>query len=94
MRNHPMKNEFKEDDGRVIADMSDIRRQPLLVPDLDLLRRGRGASQQKPEQDPVSMDGEERRAMIRGALSAAFLVLGVLAAAFAGLIFLIGNVWG
>ena len=42
----------------------------------------------------VSMDGEERRAMIRGALSAAFLVLGVLAAAFAGLIFLIGNVWG
>ncbi len=88
---------FPDEDELVIADMSDLERQPLLIPRFDLLyRRKRGEDpgfDGKPRY-PLQLQGEERRAMIRGTLAAALLVLGILAASFAGLIFLIGHFWG
>lgn len=89
-----------DEDKFVVADMSNLELQPLLVPRLDILyKRKRGddpASMNQTQQShaPEQLDGEGRLAMIRGALAAVFLLVGILAAAFAGLIFLIGALWG
>ena len=100
---HDHKSEF-EDDGRSIADMSGIKRNPLLIPDINALRRENGADdaeaeymQDQPDQHYMyaqdQVDSETRRIMIGGALSAGLLIGLVFAAAIAGLIFLI-NVIG
>ena len=34
-------HDYDDDDGRIIADMSDVERQPLLIPRPDSLKRGR-----------------------------------------------------
>ena len=89
------KREYDDDDGRVVADMSDVERMPLVIPRIDrdkgsgadMSRQSSSASAQSSDQ--VTLDNEERRAMIKGAVSAALLVGGVIAAAFAALIFLI-----
>jgi len=86
-----------DEDELVIADMSDLERQPLLIPRFDHMykrKRGEDSRSQAQPQQPVHLEGEERRAMIKGTLAAAFLVLGVIAAAFAGLIFLMISIWG
>ena len=91
---------YDDDDGRVVADMSEVNRTPMLFPDFSHMQKRRDigeaaepdAAPARP-QEQVYLDGEERRAMIGGTI-AAFLVVGVIvAAAFAGLIFLI-NVIG
>lgn len=89
-----------DDDNRVIADMSEVTRTPLLVPRFDKGRREERRDITSPvtegrnEQPPVQLDPEERRAMIGGAVSAALLIGGVIAAAFAALIFIILKVYG
>lgn len=90
----------QEDDGRVVADMSDVSRTPLFMPRFEQVRKDRpdigsdpDSEPQRP-QEPVQLDAEERRAMIGGAVSAALLIGGTIAAAFALLIFLILRIYG
>ncbi|MBQ3290785.1 MAG: hypothetical protein IJH43_00235 [Mogibacterium sp.] len=90
----------QEDDGRVVADMSEVSRTPILIPRFDQIRKNRPDISDGPEpgserrQETVQLDGEGRRAMIAGALSAALLIGGTIAAAFAILIFFILKVYG
>ena len=92
------RSKYDDDDGRTVADMSGIEPQPLLMPSASSIRKlkeggdepevpGRAESQRGPEY----LDREGRRAMIGGALSAMLLVGGVLFAAFAAVIFIIGH---
>lgn len=88
-----------EDDGHVIADMSGIERQPLLIPRFDRpvgQRRDLSGQSGQSSSDFWSMapqtpdlDAGEKRALILGALSAGILVAGAIALAFAVLILLI-----
>ena len=84
----------------MVADMSNLERQPLLVPRLDILykrKRGEnpaGNEQHRQAQSPEYLDREGKLAMIRGALAAGFLLVAILAASFAGLILLINALWG
>ncbi len=81
------RNDF-EDDGITVADMSDIRPQPLLFPDLGLLMGQRGGDKSKavPETpnsgEPMQLDRGERRALIRGTITAYLAALAVFAAVF------------
>ena len=94
------KEETFDEEELVVADMSNLELQPLLVPRLDILyKRKTGENPRVNEQHqhsrtPEYLDREGRFAMIRGALAAAFLVIAILAASFAGLIFLINALWG
>ena len=84
-----------DDDGRTVADMSGIERQPLFVP----ARR-----EKSPCKPPENMEGEanntpadlfagaERRAYIGGALAATLLVASVFILAAFLLIFLITKI--
>ena len=83
-----------DDDGRIIADMSDLERMPLLVPRFDRLssqkkknrenvtENAAGVPEQERNHPPVEMDAGERRAMMGGAVAAGLLVVGILAVAF------------
>ena len=88
----------RKDDGRVIADMSAVERTPLMIP---RVRREDGVRKQQEREEPsaapqqsFSLEREERRAVIRGALHAGLLVGVVLFASFAALILLISFLWG
>ena len=89
---------YDEDDGRVIADMSGVERQPLFFPGADSIERVKENRSAPAEphggsrsSGPEYLDKEGRRAMIGGALSAMLLVGGLIAAAFAVLILIIGH---
>ena len=92
------RRKYDDDDGRTVADMSGVEPQPLLMPSASSIRKlkegrdepevpGRTEYQQGPEY----LDREGRRAMIGGAISAMLLVGGILFAAFAAVIFIIGH---
>lgn len=83
-----MTRKFDDDDGRTVADMSGLERPPLL----GLRRRQREEKPAQTEQN-VQLDRSERRAMIRGAMSAGLLIAGVFALGFALLILLLQFVW-
>ena len=73
------KKTYDDDDGRIVADMSDIERQPLIVPRLDRLHN---------KSKPVSLDNneeekpwemnelskKEKSSFIAGALGATLLI--------------------
>lgn len=87
---------YQEDDGHVVADMSGIERQPLLVPRFDRLSGHRRDYSDQTSSDSRSwapqipeLDAGEKRSLILGAISAGLLVIGVIALAFAVLILLI-----
>ena len=92
------KRQYDDDDGHVIADMSGVGRKPLFIPDAESIEKVRDG---RPEpaapqshsynSGPEYLDKEGRRAMIGGALSAMLLVGGIIAAAFAVIILLIGH---
>lgn len=98
------KDRYDDDDGRVIADMSDLDRQPLLVPQFDRLSKSRSKSRPdfqgpqedspKPDyyQDTPTVTREERNAMIKGGLAAGLLIGGCIALAFGILIFLLTRI--
>ena len=98
------KDRYDDDDGRVIADMSDLSRQPLLVPQFDRLSKSRSKSRpdfQEPQEDSLKPDyyqdtptvtREERNAMIKGGLAAGLLIGGCIALAFGILIFLLTRI--
>ena len=83
-----MARKFDDDDGRTVADMSGLERPSLL----GLRLRQREEKPAQPAQDP-QLDPSERRAMIRGAMSAGLLIAGVFALGFALLILLLQFVW-
>lgn len=91
------KKDTFEDDGRTVADMSGIEHQPLLMPSASSIRKLKeGGEPEVPgraefQQGPEYLDKEGRRAMIGGALSAMLLVGGLLFAAFAAVILIIGH---
>ncbi len=92
---------YDDDDGRVIADMSGIEKQPLVFPDAESIRRVKENRAEFSEfseppaksypQGPEYLDKEGRRAMIGGALSAMLLIGGLLAAGFAAVILILGH---
>lgn len=82
----------QEDDGRVVADMSDVERSPMMFPRFDRARRGRnrgGAG--NTGSAPIDLTPDERRYAARGVIAAWLLVGGVFALAFAAIILLIGH---
>ena len=90
--------DYNDDDGRVIADMSGIEKQPMFFPSPEAVGRvkeSRPDFTEPPEKisnyGPEYLDKEGRRAMIGGAVSAMLLVGGLLAAAFAVIILIIGH---
>ena len=88
-----MKNRtYDDDDGRVIADMSDLRRQPMLLPRLPKQKKENGAPAPSESTQP-EMTGEERRAYLRGAIGATLLIAGIFVAAAAVVIALLLLLW-
>ena len=92
------KKQYDDDDGRVIADMSDVGRQPLLIPRFDHLHKserrdmGREEETEKRPEYEVQYTSEERRAMIGGTLAAALLIGGVFIVCIGLLIFLMSRI--
>jgi hypothetical protein len=92
------KKQYDDDEGRVIADMSDVGRQPLLIPRFDHLHKserrdmGREEETEKRPEYEVQYTSEERRAMIGGTLAAALLIGGVFIVCIGLLIFLMTRI--
>ena len=90
--------DYNEDDGRVIADMSGIEKQPMFFPNPESVRKvkeNRNDFAEPPakssSEGPEYLDKEGRRAMIGGVVSAMLLVGGLIAAGFAAVILIIGH---
>ena len=83
---------YEEDDGRTIADMSGIERQPTFLPHFHRKRSDFSApdaprANDRPwESAAGELTREERNAAIRGALKAGLLIAGVYILAAAALI--------
>ena len=93
-----IKKQYDDDDGRVIADMSDIGRQPMFIPRFDHLHKrerrdmGREEETEKRPEYEVQYTSEEKRALIGGTLAAALLIGGVFIIAIGLLIFLMTRI--
>ena len=89
------KREPFEDDGRTIADMSGVERQPLLLPNIGLIKKAREerkaarANEVKTERFESSEDKETRKAYVSGAIGATLLIGAIYLGAFALLIVII-----
>lgn len=81
---------YSDDDGRVIADMSGIERQPLVLP---RLKKRREETSEEDPQSEVSLSKQERASYAFGALSASLLIGAVFVAAFAVAIALLLIFW-
>lgn len=83
--------QYDDDDGRTIADMSGVERQPLIVPDFS--RNAEKKEQEKSEkQDDFELTKSERRAYISGALGAALAIGSVFVGFGAIVIFLLTRI--
>ncbi len=92
------KKQYDDDDGRVISDMSDVGRQPMILPRFDHLhkseRRDMGRveeTENRPEYE-VQYTDEERRALVGGTVAAALLVGAIFIGAIGLLIFLLTRI--
>lgn len=92
------KRHYEDDDGRTVADMSGIGRQPLFRPSGSQPRRGegwpaeeRGQGPREGEQEPLTR--EQRRWYILGALKAALLIAGVFLVGLGLTILLMALLW-
>ncbi len=83
------KKEKFEDDGRTVADMSGIERQPLILPRLPKKKNAQDQNENETPWEENGMNRGERRAFISGAMTAALLVGLVFAVAIGAVIFLI-----
>lgn len=88
-----------DDDGRVVADMSDVGRQPMIIPRFDHLHKNERRDMREPEEMTqnrpeyeVQYTDEERRALIGGTVTAALLIGAVFIVAIGLLIFLITRI--
>ena len=76
------KKVYDDDDGRVVADMSGVEHQPLLIP--------RFRRKDEPEaQSEQSMSREDRNVILRSAIGASLLIGGVFIAAGALVIWIL-----
>ena len=83
-----MKKDGFEDDGRVLADMSDIERRPLFLP------RIRSKRADASEGTPLSsLSKDDRRIATRGAVAASLLIGGAFAGGMAVVIALLQLFW-
>ncbi len=87
------KRTYDDDDGRVIADMSGLERQPMVLPRLP--KRKKSAEPELPDaqQPELQLTGEERRAYLGGAIGAGMLIAGIFIAAAAIVIALLLLFW-
>ena len=89
------KKQFDDDDGRVVADMSDIGRQPLIIPRFDRLGKSKPEQQEPSTEDKPwennELSGREKRSFIAGALGATILIASVFAIAGAVVILIISK---
>ena len=83
------KRVYDDDDGRTVADMSGIERQPLLLPRF----RRKDKAAEEPETDGLGWSREERRAVVLGSIGAVLVIAFVFLAAAALVIGLMLTVW-
>ncbi len=87
-----MKNRgYEDDDGRTIADMSEVTRQPLILPRLP--KKQKPAGPEAGDEPDAGISKSERRAYVRGALGAGLAIGGVFVAAGAAVIAFLLAVW-
>ena len=84
------KRVYDDDDGRTVADMSGIERQPLLLPRFRRKQRDGEEDAPAPEEE---WSREDRRAVILGSIGAVLLIGVVFLAAAAAVIALLLTVW-
>lgn len=88
---------YDDDDGRTVADMSEVERTPILIPKLDRIakaRSGRDDSEESNNENDYlknEMSNSERRAFVSGAVSAALAIGSVFAVAIGVVILLISK---
>ncbi len=90
------KKTYDDDDGRTVADMSGIERQPLFIPRFPKKNKRADFSETpsedaKPEWEVDTLNKKERGAFISGVLSAAVAIAAVFAAAIAVAILVISH---
>ena len=89
-----MKKQDYDDDGRTIADMSDVGQTPILLPRLPKRKKNAAPeTEQSAPQPELQLTDEERRSYIGGALGAALLIGGVFIAVGAVAIALLLLLW-
>lgn len=92
------KQQYDDDDGRVVADMSDLERQPMIIPRFDHMHKGERRDMRREEEAEsrpeyeIQYTAEERRALIGGTVTAALLIGGVFIVCIGILIFLITKI--
>lgn len=84
---------YDDDDGRTIADMSGLERQPILAPRLPKRKKENAEQPEQAKQPELQLSDEERRSYIGGALGAAALIGGIFIAAGAIVILLLTLLW-
>ena len=91
-----MINRFDDDDGRVVADMSGLERQPMLLPRLPKRKKENTAATPEDagaQQPELQLTAEERRSYMAGAVGAGLLIAGIFIAAAAIIITLLLLLW-
>lgn len=90
---------YEDDDGRTVADMSDIGRQPSLIQSLRGARakkpqpREEQPAQTRPRESQEQLSPELQRAAVWGALKAALLIGAVYIVSAAVIILLMQMLW-
>ena len=87
------KKQYPDDDGRTIADMSGIERQPLMLPRLRKRDRQDPVQTEGTQQPEEQLSKEERRSYMFGALGAALLIAAVFVVVFAIAIIILLQFW-
>ena len=76
------KKSYDDDDGRVVADMSGVERQPMVLP---RFRRRKD----EPEPEGEQMSREDRMVILKSAIGASLLIGGIFIAAGALVIWIL-----
>ena len=87
---------YDDDDGRTIADMSGLERQPILLPRLPKRKKENAAATPEDagaQQPELQLTAEERRSYMAGAVGAGLLIAGIFIAAAAIIITLLLLLW-
>ena len=90
------KRSYDDDDGRVVADMSGLERQPMLLPRLPKRKKENAATTPEDagsQQPELQLSAEERRSYMAGAVGAGLLIAGIFIAAGAVAIALLLFFW-
>lgn len=88
------KKQYDDDDGRVVADMSGIDRQPMIMPRFDRLHK-KPETEEESSKEPWTnscLSNKEKRSFIAGALGATLLIASVFAVVGTLVIFLISRI--